>query len=63
MIAIYKRMSGKETKRTVKKLEQWFRDNPRRRVCNAEINGCYVKVRKGSIKEDVVKEIGIDYPK
>lgn len=61
MILITKRMSAKETKSTVKKLEQWFKDNPRRRVCNAELNGIMVKVRRSTIKEDVVENIGMDY--
>ena len=61
MIIIAKRMSPRTTKSTVKKLEKWFADNPRRRVCNADINGFYVKVHKNSIKEDVVREIGQDY--
>jgi hypothetical protein len=61
MIALYKRMTARQTKSAVKKLEQWFKDNPRRRVCGAELNGLYFKLRKNHVKEDVVKEIGTDY--
>jgi len=61
MIILCKRLSARETKRTVKKLEQWFMDNPHRRVCSAEINSKFCKIRKGTIKEDVVNEIGMDY--
>ena len=61
MIVVYKRLTARQTKSAVKKLEKWFADNPRRKICNAELNGCFVKVRKRSIKEDIVKEIGMDY--
>lgn len=61
MIALYKRMTKRETKKAVKQIEQWFVDNPRRRYCGAVLNGLYCKVRKNHIKEDVVKEIGMDY--
>lgn len=61
MIIITKRMSKTETKNAVALLTKWFEDNPRRKVCNADLNGIFVKVKRNSIKEDVVREIGQDY--
>lgn len=44
----------KECASTIEKLTAWFEQNPKRRVCRAQLwYGSSCKVRRGHIKEDV----------
>lgn len=59
MIVIYEKMSRKEidkaAKEAIKGITKFFEDNPKRRICKAELfYGQVVKVRKNHIKEDVL---------
>jgi len=58
MIIIYKKVSkkqiAKDVKETTPKLEQWFVDNPKRRICRATLwYGRMVGIRRGHVPEDV----------
>jgi hypothetical protein len=48
---IMKRLTLAEADETIKGITQWFKDNPRRKVCHTD---CYFKVRKNHIREDVM---------
>ncbi len=59
--SVFMRLEGAETKSAVKQIEEWFGSNPKRRVCNADMNGARFKVRRKKVKEDIVKAVGTDY--
>ncbi len=49
LFVIRRKLTPEEAEETVKLLEQWFKDNPSRRVCRTD----WFRVRKGHINEDV----------
>ena len=58
MLVVYKKMAKAEIRRlvteTLPRLEKWFADNPKRRICNVEfVYGKMIKVRSGHVKEDL----------
>lgn len=54
MIAIYKLLSKRQSKKIAKQIEQWFKDNPRRRVCHTDIHGG-TTIHRGHITEDLAE--------
>jgi len=48
---VFKKFTKTEAKILIEELEQWFKDNPKRRVCNTDL----FKVKKGKIKETVLR--------
>lgn len=62
MIVIYKRLSEKtlrkEAKDVIKKLQIWFDENPKRRVCRTELwYGRFVSLKRNTFKEQVEKSV------
>jgi hypothetical protein len=65
MIVIYPKISVKKLKKDAKdlipKIEQWFKDNPKRRVCRTELwYGKCINIRRKTVAEQinaVVKEL------
>ena len=49
-LLVYKKFTAEQAKGIVAKLNKWFRDNPKRRVCYTEL----FKFRRGHIIEDVL---------
>lgn len=48
----------REGEKAVAGIEKWFADNPKRRVCNAEVwYGKRAKIRKGHVQEDMDKAV------
>ena len=59
---VYKPLSNKELKemaeKAIKGITKFFKENPRRRICNVELwYGRQVKVRKNHIEEDIQKAL------
>lgn len=57
MILVYKKMTEAEIQKcadeTLPRLEQWFRDNPKRRICNCQsFHRKMIKVRRGHVETD-----------
>jgi len=57
-IVIYQRTPAKqirkEAKESIQKIEDWFKDNPKRRVCHAQTwYDRMTKVRRKHVTEDV----------
>ena len=57
---VAKRLSAEEAKRVIEGIEEWFKDNPRRRICRTPV----FKVRRGHVVEDVLihSEKGLNEP-
>jgi hypothetical protein len=49
-LLIYKKFTAEQAKDIVQKLNGWFRDNPKRKVCHTNL----FKVRRGHVVEDVL---------
>ena len=47
---IFPKLTKKEAEKNIKDLEEWFRNNPRRKVCHTDL----FKVRRSHIREDVL---------
>lgn len=57
MIVVYQKMTREEIQKaadeTLPRLEQWFADNPKRRVCNCKgFYGGMAKIRRGHVRVD-----------
>ena len=50
-IIIFKKLSLTEAKRGIKQIEQWFQDNPKRRICRTDT----FEVRRGRVIEDILE--------
>lgn len=48
-----RRLTDEEIQTIATQVEAWFRDNPRRRVCHAKIEGMMRKLRRGHVVEDI----------
>jgi len=62
MIVLYKRLSEKtlrkEAKDVIKKLQSWFDENPKRRICRTELwYGKYVALNRNTFKQQIEKII------
>jgi DNA-binding SARP family transcriptional activator len=62
MIVLYKRLSEKtlrkEAKDVIKKLQSWFDENPKRRICRTELwYGKYVTLNRNTFKQQIEKII------
>lgn len=58
---LYKRLNKKETIKAVNGIVKFFNKNRRKKICNAELNGFFLKVPKGdkrSIFDFVTNKIG-----
>lgn len=58
MIVIYNKLTKKElkasAKETIAKVNEWFNNNPRRKVCKAELwYGKVHKIRRDHVEEDI----------
>jgi hypothetical protein len=47
----FKKFTPEEAKDIIVDISQWFRDNPKRRMCQTDLG---FKVRRGHITEDVM---------
>jgi hypothetical protein len=50
-ILVFKKLTAEEAIVAMGDIEKWFRNNPRRRVCNSDL----FKIRRGYLVEDVLK--------
>lgn len=62
MIIVYKPIPEKilisEAKKTIPKLNKWFKDNPDRKDCNAETwYGKMFKFTRGNVKEEMSRAV------
>jgi len=48
---VFKKFTKTEAKILIEELEQWFKDHPKRKVCNTDL----FKVKRNKIKETVYK--------
>ena len=48
---ITQKLTPEEAELNIKGIEQWFKDNPNRRMCRTDL----WKVRRGHVREDVMK--------
>ena len=48
---IFRKFTKAEAKILIEDLEQWFKDNPKKRVCHTDL----FDVKKGKIKETVLR--------
>lgn len=48
---IFKKLSIEEAVDSIKKIEQWFKDNPTRKVCRTDL----FKIRRGFVGTDVLE--------
>lgn len=60
MIVVYRKFTPaqirKDVKINIKKIAQWFEQNPKRRVCRAELwYGQSISIKKATIKEQLEK--------
>jgi len=58
MIALYARIPEKQIRKeaatTIKQIEKWFKNNPKRRTCTAELwYGRTKSIRRGHVTEDI----------
>ena len=58
MIAIYGKVPAKEIKKggkdAIKQIEKWFKANPKKKVCHAQVwYGKMKNVRRGYVSEDI----------
>jgi hypothetical protein len=53
MIAIYPRFTKKQAKTAAPKIEKWFEENPKRRVCWTEVYGGR-RIRRNHVLEDLM---------
>ena len=51
MIVIVEKLTREEAEKNIALIEQWFKDNPRRKVCRTDL----WKVRRGFVREDINK--------
>jgi hypothetical protein len=56
LILIYKKLTRAETKQAIAKVEQFFADHPRRRVCHTNLHGG-TTIRRGHVAEDVAAAV------
>lgn len=49
----YKKPTEREVKKTIKQIQQWFDEHPKRKICRAELWRGEKRVRKEHIEEDV----------
>ena len=54
-IIITRKLTIPEARKAILQLAEWFRQNPRRRICRTDD----FKVRKGHIAQDVLKHTNI----
>jgi len=60
MIIVYNKVTNKQilkdAKKAVKQIQEWFGQNPNRRICKAELwYGKVAKIRKNHIEADINK--------
>lgn len=58
MLVFYKTLPAatirKDSKTTIKKINKWFKDNPKRRVCRAELwYGDVVSIKRNAVEKMV----------
>lgn len=58
MIIAYKKISyatiRKEEPKIVKQISKWFKDNPNRKICRAQLwYDNFARIRRGFVKEDI----------
>lgn len=46
------KLTKEQAEKDIKGIEQWFKGNPRRRVCRTDY---YINVRRNHIREDILK--------
>jgi hypothetical protein len=58
-LMFHQKLSKTDGKKLVSQINQWFKTNPKRKVCNPQLgnDGPIIKVRKGHIQEDVSKYV------
>lgn len=60
MLVVYKRLTEKQLRKdakdAIKQITEWFAENPKRRVCRAELfYGKTISVKRKTITEQVTK--------
>lgn len=52
LISIRRRLTHKECEEAAARIEEWFKANPRRKVCRTE----YWTIRKGNVLQQVLEQ-------
>ena len=50
-LIIYKKFTLEEAEKYISQIEKWFKDNPKRKVCQTDL----FKVYKGHVREEILK--------
>jgi len=51
LLVIFPKLTTEEAEENIRKIEQWFSEHPKRKVCRTDL----FKVRRGYVREDILE--------